>query len=35
MDAHGFSAEVTWANCGHRVPPEIYGLWLDDVLSLY
>ena len=35
MNNREFPICVTWADCGHRVPPEVYGPWLDEVFGLY
>ena len=35
MNLRKFPINVTWADCGHRVPPEVYGPWLDEAFALH
>ena len=35
MNLRKVPINVTWADCGHRVPPEVYGPWLDEAFALH
>ena len=35
MNLRKFPIHVAWADCGHRVPPEVYGPWFDKVIALH